>query len=179
MRLSVATFACVERVSDAAVFQGFTPHIVSTISEWSLALSFISFFLTYIRDFKVSVSRQTICTCRTCPTRVCLSAEDQPACRGAASEQPPVRVAPPPARFCPRDVAAARREHLSAGRRDSSRLTVKQRSHNRLKRSKSRVCFCHFNADIACFSSVSLTMNGKGFVFLFWKYAFLYHCKMS
>ncbi|XP_016391631.1 DNA damage-regulated autophagy modulator protein 2-like [Sinocyclocheilus rhinocerous] len=31
---------------------GFTPHIVSTISEWSLALSFISFFLTYIRDFK-------------------------------------------------------------------------------------------------------------------------------
>ncbi|XP_042605263.1 DNA damage-regulated autophagy modulator protein 2-like isoform X1 [Cyprinus carpio] len=32
---------------------GFTPHIVSTISEWSLALSFISFFLTYIRDFKV------------------------------------------------------------------------------------------------------------------------------
>uniref|UniRef100_A0A671NGV2 DNA-damage regulated autophagy modulator 2b n=1 Tax=Sinocyclocheilus anshuiensis TaxID=1608454 RepID=A0A671NGV2_9TELE len=35
-----------------ANFQGFTPHIVSTISEWSLALSFISFFLTYIRDFK-------------------------------------------------------------------------------------------------------------------------------
>uniref|UniRef100_A0A9J7ZLF6 DNA-damage regulated autophagy modulator 2b n=1 Tax=Cyprinus carpio carpio TaxID=630221 RepID=A0A9J7ZLF6_CYPCA len=42
------------RGSDCAVFvfQGFTPHIVSTISEWSLALSFISFFLTYIRDFK-------------------------------------------------------------------------------------------------------------------------------
>ncbi|KAG1946178.1 DNA damage-regulated autophagy modulator protein 2b [Pimephales promelas] len=31
---------------------GYTPHIVSTISEWSLALSFVSFFLTYIRDFK-------------------------------------------------------------------------------------------------------------------------------
>lgn len=31
---------------------GYLPHIVSTISEWSLALSFISFFLTYIRDFK-------------------------------------------------------------------------------------------------------------------------------
>ncbi|XP_051977722.1 DNA damage-regulated autophagy modulator protein 2b [Xyrauchen texanus] len=31
---------------------GFTAHIVSTISEWSLALSFISFFFTYIRDFK-------------------------------------------------------------------------------------------------------------------------------
>lgn len=31
---------------------GYTPHIISTISEWSLALSFISFFLTYIRDFK-------------------------------------------------------------------------------------------------------------------------------
>ncbi|XP_048879871.1 DNA damage-regulated autophagy modulator protein 2-like [Brienomyrus brachyistius] len=31
---------------------GYTPHIVSTISEWSLAFSFISFFLTYIRDFQ-------------------------------------------------------------------------------------------------------------------------------
>lgn len=31
---------------------GYTPHIISTISEWSLALSFVSFFLTYIRDFK-------------------------------------------------------------------------------------------------------------------------------
>ncbi|KAI1890743.1 hypothetical protein AGOR_G00156770 [Albula goreensis] len=31
---------------------GYTAHIVSTISEWSLALSFVSFFLTYIRDFQ-------------------------------------------------------------------------------------------------------------------------------
>ncbi|KAL0978088.1 hypothetical protein UPYG_G00165730 [Umbra pygmaea] len=31
---------------------GYTPHIVSTISEWSLALSFVSFFLTYIQDFQ-------------------------------------------------------------------------------------------------------------------------------
>uniref|UniRef100_A0A8C7XEW7 DNA-damage regulated autophagy modulator 2b n=1 Tax=Oryzias sinensis TaxID=183150 RepID=A0A8C7XEW7_9TELE len=31
---------------------GYTPHIISTVSEWSLALSFISFFLTYIRDFQ-------------------------------------------------------------------------------------------------------------------------------
>lgn len=31
---------------------GYTAHIVSTVSEWSLALSFISFFLTYIRDFQ-------------------------------------------------------------------------------------------------------------------------------
>ncbi|XP_010879202.1 DNA damage-regulated autophagy modulator protein 2b [Esox lucius] len=31
---------------------GYIPHIVSTISEWSLALSFVSFFLTYIRDFQ-------------------------------------------------------------------------------------------------------------------------------
>ncbi|XP_051551248.1 DNA damage-regulated autophagy modulator protein 2b [Myxocyprinus asiaticus] len=31
---------------------GFTAHIISTISEWSLALSFVSFFFTYIRDFK-------------------------------------------------------------------------------------------------------------------------------
>ncbi|KAI5610624.1 DNA damage-regulated autophagy modulator protein 2 isoform X1, partial [Silurus asotus] len=27
-------------------------HTVSTVSEWSLAFSFISFFLTYIRDFQ-------------------------------------------------------------------------------------------------------------------------------
>ncbi|XP_024268337.1 DNA damage-regulated autophagy modulator protein 2 [Oncorhynchus tshawytscha] len=31
---------------------GYIPHIISTISEWSLALSFVSFFLTYIRDFQ-------------------------------------------------------------------------------------------------------------------------------
>ncbi|XP_071349660.1 DNA damage-regulated autophagy modulator protein 2b [Trachinotus anak] len=31
---------------------GYTAHIVSTVSEWSLAFSFISFFLTYIRDFQ-------------------------------------------------------------------------------------------------------------------------------
>ncbi|XP_064823972.1 DNA damage-regulated autophagy modulator protein 2-like isoform X1 [Oncorhynchus masou masou] len=31
---------------------GLHPHIISTISEWSLALSFVSYFLTYIRDFQ-------------------------------------------------------------------------------------------------------------------------------
>uniref|UniRef100_A0A3B5AZ30 DNA damage regulated autophagy modulator 2 n=1 Tax=Stegastes partitus TaxID=144197 RepID=A0A3B5AZ30_9TELE len=31
---------------------GYAPHIVSTVSEWCLAFSFISFFLTYIRDFQ-------------------------------------------------------------------------------------------------------------------------------
>ncbi|XP_046881812.1 DNA damage-regulated autophagy modulator protein 2b [Hypomesus transpacificus] len=31
---------------------GYTAHLISTISEWSLAMSFISFFLTYIRDFQ-------------------------------------------------------------------------------------------------------------------------------
>ncbi|XP_039972314.1 DNA damage-regulated autophagy modulator protein 2b [Xiphias gladius] len=31
---------------------GYTAHIISTISEWSLAFSFLSFFLTYIRDFQ-------------------------------------------------------------------------------------------------------------------------------
>ncbi|XP_072296193.1 DNA damage-regulated autophagy modulator protein 2b [Eucyclogobius newberryi] len=31
---------------------GYTPHLVSTVSEWSLAFSFISFFLTFIRDFQ-------------------------------------------------------------------------------------------------------------------------------
>jgi len=35
------------------VLQGYTAHIVSTASEWSLAFSFLSFFLTYIRDFQV------------------------------------------------------------------------------------------------------------------------------
>ena len=34
-------------------FQGYTAHMISTVSEWSLAISFISFFLTYIRDFQV------------------------------------------------------------------------------------------------------------------------------
>lgn len=31
---------------------GYTAHLVSTVSEWSLAFSFISFFLTFIRDFQ-------------------------------------------------------------------------------------------------------------------------------
>ncbi|XP_077458318.1 DNA damage-regulated autophagy modulator protein 2b [Stigmatopora argus] len=31
---------------------GYAAHVVSAASEWSLALSFISFFLTYIRDFQ-------------------------------------------------------------------------------------------------------------------------------
>lgn len=32
--------------------KGYTAHLVSTVSEWSLAFSFISFFLTFIRDFQ-------------------------------------------------------------------------------------------------------------------------------
>lgn len=31
---------------------GYTAHIISTVSEWSLAFSFVSFFFTYIRDFQ-------------------------------------------------------------------------------------------------------------------------------
>lgn len=31
---------------------GYTAHLISTISEWSLAFSFITFFLTFIRDFQ-------------------------------------------------------------------------------------------------------------------------------
>uniref|UniRef100_A0A3Q3WYU9 CWH43-like N-terminal domain-containing protein n=1 Tax=Mola mola TaxID=94237 RepID=A0A3Q3WYU9_MOLML len=31
---------------------GYTAHLISTVSEWSLACSFISFFFTYIRDFQ-------------------------------------------------------------------------------------------------------------------------------
>lgn len=38
------------------VLQGYAVHIVSTVSEWSLAFSFLSFFLTYIRDFQVNQS---------------------------------------------------------------------------------------------------------------------------
>ncbi|XP_063000286.1 DNA damage-regulated autophagy modulator protein 2 isoform X2 [Elgaria multicarinata webbii] len=32
--------------------KGYAFHIVSTVSEWSLAFSFLGFFLTYIRDFQ-------------------------------------------------------------------------------------------------------------------------------
>uniref|UniRef100_G3NJD0 DNA-damage regulated autophagy modulator 2b n=1 Tax=Gasterosteus aculeatus TaxID=69293 RepID=G3NJD0_GASAC len=32
---------------------GYTAHMISTVSEWFLAFSFISFFLTYIRDFQL------------------------------------------------------------------------------------------------------------------------------
>lgn len=32
--------------------KGYRLHITSTISEWSFAFSFVSFFLTYIRDFQ-------------------------------------------------------------------------------------------------------------------------------
>ncbi|XP_013856731.1 DNA damage-regulated autophagy modulator protein 2 [Austrofundulus limnaeus] len=31
---------------------GYLAHMFSTVSEWCLAFSFISFFLTYIRDFQ-------------------------------------------------------------------------------------------------------------------------------
>uniref|UniRef100_A0A8D0EVT0 DNA damage regulated autophagy modulator 2 n=1 Tax=Strix occidentalis caurina TaxID=311401 RepID=A0A8D0EVT0_STROC len=50
-----------------ANFQGYSAHIISTVSEWSLAFSFLSFFLTYIRDFQkislravVSLQGQTL-----------------------------------------------------------------------------------------------------------------------
>lgn len=46
---SSSTFRLVCRL----FFQGYTAHIVSTVSEWFLAFSFISFFFTYIRDFQV------------------------------------------------------------------------------------------------------------------------------
>ncbi|XP_070816008.1 DNA damage-regulated autophagy modulator protein 2-like isoform X2 [Chaetodon trifascialis] len=40
---------------------GYTAHIISTLSEWSLALSFISFFLTYIRDFqKINLQAEAV-----------------------------------------------------------------------------------------------------------------------
>ncbi|XP_074833953.1 DNA damage-regulated autophagy modulator protein 2 isoform X3 [Carettochelys insculpta] len=49
--------------------KGYIVHISSTISEWSLAFSFLSFFLTYIRDFQkislradVSLSGHNLCS---------------------------------------------------------------------------------------------------------------------
>ena len=32
--------------------QGFEAHIVSTISEWVTAVTFLTFFFTFIRDFQ-------------------------------------------------------------------------------------------------------------------------------
>lgn len=32
--------------------EGFTAHIISTAAEWLLAISFLSFFITYIKDFR-------------------------------------------------------------------------------------------------------------------------------
>lgn len=32
--------------------QGFDEHIVSTISEWMIGISFLSFFLSYTKDFQ-------------------------------------------------------------------------------------------------------------------------------
>ncbi|XP_051932329.1 DNA damage-regulated autophagy modulator protein 2b [Hippocampus zosterae] len=43
---------------------GYTAHIISTTCEWSLALSFISFFLTYIRDFqKIKLRAEVVVHC--------------------------------------------------------------------------------------------------------------------
>ncbi|XP_042322255.1 DNA damage-regulated autophagy modulator protein 2 [Sceloporus undulatus] len=41
--------------------KGYAFHIASTVSEWSLAFSFISFFFTYIRDFqKISLRTEAL-----------------------------------------------------------------------------------------------------------------------
>ncbi|XP_037107771.1 DNA damage-regulated autophagy modulator protein 2b [Syngnathus acus] len=43
---------------------GYTAHIISTVCEWSLALSFISFFLTFIRDFqKIKLRAEVLMEC--------------------------------------------------------------------------------------------------------------------
>uniref|UniRef100_A0A3B3RP17 DNA-damage regulated autophagy modulator 2b n=1 Tax=Paramormyrops kingsleyae TaxID=1676925 RepID=A0A3B3RP17_9TELE len=60
---------------------GYTPHIVSTISEWSLAFSFISFFLTYIRDFQLKkgeadLSRRPRVSCLNMVSKHGISAEE-------------------------------------------------------------------------------------------------------
>ncbi|NWI84596.1 DRAM2 protein, partial [Pitta sordida] len=43
--------------------RGYTLHMISTVSEWSLAFSFLSFFLTYIRDFQ-EISLRAVVTLR-------------------------------------------------------------------------------------------------------------------
>lgn len=41
--------------------KGYAAHIASTVSEWSLAFSFLTFFLTYIRDFqKISLRTEAL-----------------------------------------------------------------------------------------------------------------------
>ncbi|KAG7472533.1 hypothetical protein MATL_G00109880 [Megalops atlanticus] len=41
--------------------EGYTAHLVGSISEWSLAFSFLGFFLTYIRDFqKVNLRAEAV-----------------------------------------------------------------------------------------------------------------------
>ncbi|NXF73903.1 DRAM2 protein, partial [Sclerurus mexicanus] len=40
--------------------RGYIPHMISTISEWSLAFSFLSFFLTYIQDFQTISLRAVV-----------------------------------------------------------------------------------------------------------------------
>ncbi|NXP54859.1 DRAM2 protein, partial [Heliornis fulica] len=48
--------------------KGYTAHLIITVSEWSLAFSFLSFFLTYIRDFqKVSLRTEVILHGQTLP----------------------------------------------------------------------------------------------------------------
>ncbi|XP_015673792.1 DNA damage-regulated autophagy modulator protein 2 [Protobothrops mucrosquamatus] len=40
--------------------KGYIVHIIATVSEWSLAFTFLSFFLTFIRDFqKISLHMET------------------------------------------------------------------------------------------------------------------------
>lgn len=91
------------------IWQGYTPHIISTISEWSLALSFISFFFTYIRDFKVKHHTHAHAWW-TRLWHVFVCAEDQSESGGGASWRSPVSLSSLPGR--PRDVTASGREHL-------------------------------------------------------------------
>ncbi|KAM4795850.1 DNA damage-regulated autophagy modulator protein 2 [Rhinophrynus dorsalis] len=49
---TIITFKMEPEHHSKRVLWGFMPHIASTISEWFLAFSFLSFFLTYIQDFQ-------------------------------------------------------------------------------------------------------------------------------
>ncbi|KAG5281804.1 hypothetical protein AALO_G00049000 [Alosa alosa] len=52
------------KVSWMPTESGYVPHLVSAAAEWSLAFSFIFFFLTYIRDFqKLRLRVQAILQC--------------------------------------------------------------------------------------------------------------------
>uniref|UniRef100_A0A8C6YJL1 DNA damage regulated autophagy modulator 2 n=1 Tax=Nothoprocta perdicaria TaxID=30464 RepID=A0A8C6YJL1_NOTPE len=59
IRLTVLIWcsSSIDRTSSNLLANTIVSHLISTVSEWSLAFSFLSFFLTYIRDFQVKTKK--------------------------------------------------------------------------------------------------------------------------